>query len=158
MAPRIHTDLRDSSVCTRVGNIGVFPKCFHWIQWQQICHYSKRARTYHSATFCARDQDANTAPARHMWETRSLNQAQFMLQWLSVSLNSLNSVKVLLHLGKTPLCRLGLKNVIPSGNRTRASYIFWFQIQHYPFWANLASATSMQFNCLCTTWFLDLDV
>ena len=48
---------------TRTTNIGVFPKCFHWIQqiqWQKICHYSKRARTcyllckrpgcYHSAS------------------------------------------------------------------------------------------------------------
>ena len=36
-----------------------------------------------------------------MWETETLNWAQFMLQWLSVSLNSMNSVKVMLHLGKT---------------------------------------------------------
>ena len=54
-------------------------------------------------TSCVRDQHATTAPAGHMWETRSLNQAQFMLHWLSVSLNSLNSVKVLFHLGKTPI-------------------------------------------------------
>ena len=47
-----------------------------------------------------RDQGATTVPARHMLETGSLNQGQFMLQWLSISLNS---VKVLLHLGKTPL-------------------------------------------------------
>ena len=54
-------------------------------------------------TSCIRDQDATTVPARHMWETASLNQTQFMLQWLSISLHSLNSVKVLLHLGKTPI-------------------------------------------------------
>ena len=55
------------------------------------------------ATSCVRDQHAITTPARHMWETGTLNWNQFMLQWLSVSLNSLNSVKVMLHLGKTPI-------------------------------------------------------
>ena len=41
---------------------------------------TKRARTSH--LLCKRpDQDATTAPVRHMWETRSLNWAQFMLQW-----------------------------------------------------------------------------
>ena len=70
---------------------------------KNICHYSKRAQTCHPATSCVRDRDATTASARHMWETGSLNQAQFMLQWLSDSLNLLNSVKVLLHLGKTPM-------------------------------------------------------
>ena len=33
------------------------------------------------ATFCVRDQDATTAPVRHMWETGSLSWSQFMLQW-----------------------------------------------------------------------------
>ena len=55
------------------------------------------------ATSWVRDQDATTAPARYMWEKGSLNQAQFMLQWLSISLNS---VKVLLHLGKLHWSRL----------------------------------------------------
>ena len=84
---------------------GVFPKCFHWIQriqWQKKFHRSNRIRT--PATFCVWDQHATTVPAQHMWETGTLNWTQFMLQWLSVSLNSLNSVKVTLHLGKTPLC------------------------------------------------------
>ena len=36
-----------------------------------ICHYSKRARTCHTATSCVRDQEATTVPARHMWETGS---------------------------------------------------------------------------------------
>ena len=43
------------------------------------CHYSKRTRTCHSATSCLRDQNATTAPGRHMWERGSLNWAQFML-------------------------------------------------------------------------------
>ena len=78
-----------------------FLNVFHWIQriqWQKKLFTVKGLEP---ATSCVRDQDATTAPARHMWETGSLNWVQFMLQWLSVSLNSLNSVKVLLHLGKT---------------------------------------------------------
>ena len=62
----------------------VFPKCFHWIRWihwQKNCHYIKRAWTCHPATSCVRGQDHTTVPARHMWETGSLNWAQFMLQW-----------------------------------------------------------------------------
>ena len=99
---------------------GVFPKCVHWIrwiQWQNICHYSKRARTSQSATKSVRDQDTSTAPARQMWETGSLNQAQFMLQSWSVSLNSLNSVKVLLNLGKMSQGLLGLCCLIETRDR-----------------------------------------
>ena len=33
---------------------------------KNICHYSKRARTYHLNTSCVRDQDVTTVPARHM--------------------------------------------------------------------------------------------
>ena len=60
-----------------------FLNVFHWIQriqWQKI-YDIRRTRTSHTATSCVRDQDATTAPARHMWETGSLNWAQFMLQW-----------------------------------------------------------------------------
>ena len=38
----------------------------------------------------------HVASTLHLWETGTLNWTQFMLQWLSVSLNSLNSVKVTL--------------------------------------------------------------
>ena len=48
---------------------------------KNTCHYSKRAQTYHPATFCVRDQDATIVPARHMWETGYLNWAQLILQW-----------------------------------------------------------------------------
>ena len=47
---------------------------------RNICHYSKRAQTWHSATSCVRDQDVTTPPVRHT-----------------------NSVKFLLNLGKTPM-------------------------------------------------------
>ena len=32
------------------------------------------------------------------------------------------------------------QNVTPSGNRTRASYSLWFQVQHYPFHTKLTFA------------------
>ena len=47
---------------------GVFPKCrteFAEFSDKNICHYSKRARTYRIATSCVRDQDATKAPATH---------------------------------------------------------------------------------------------
>ena len=47
----------------------------------KIFDYSKMIRTCYTATSCVRDQDATTAPVWHMWETGSLNSAQFMLQW-----------------------------------------------------------------------------
>ena len=33
---------------------------------KNICHYSKRAQTCHTATSCVRDQNATTAPVRHV--------------------------------------------------------------------------------------------
>ena len=36
---------------------------------------------FEPATSYVRDQNATTVPARHMWETGSLNWAKFMLQW-----------------------------------------------------------------------------
>ena len=79
----------------------VFHKCFRWIQWQNICHYCKRAQTCHSATPCVRDQDATTALARHMWETGSLNWVQFKLQWFSRFPEFAEFTELLFHLGKT---------------------------------------------------------
>ena len=79
---------------------GVFPKCFTEFSDKNICHYSKRARTcclLHKRWGCY-----HSASKTHV-ETGSLNWAQFMLQWFSDFLNSLNSVKVLLYLRKTPL-------------------------------------------------------
>ena len=64
---------------------------------KNICLYSKKAQTCHPATLCVRDQDATTAPARHMWETGSLNWAQFMLQWF------IKFTEFMFHLGKTPI-------------------------------------------------------
>ena len=62
------------------GFIGVFPK---WITEfsKNISHYSKGTQTCHSATSCVKDKDDTKTLARHMWETGSLNWAQFMLQW-----------------------------------------------------------------------------
>ena len=63
--------------------IGVFPKCFHWIQLIQWQKYLS-LKGLEPATSCVQDQDTTAVPARHMWETGSLNWAQFMLQWLII--------------------------------------------------------------------------
>ena len=55
------------------------------------------------ATSCARDQDATTAPARHRWETGSLNWSQFMLQWFIRFPKFTEFTEFLFQLGKTPL-------------------------------------------------------
>ena len=67
---------------------------------KNICHYSKMAQTCRPATSCVRDQDAPTALARHMWETGSLNWAQFILQWF-IRFHEFS--EFLFHLGKTPM-------------------------------------------------------
>ena len=85
-----------------MGNNWDFPECFHLIQWIQKQKYQS-LKGLEPTTFCVRDQDATTAPARQIWETGSLNWAQFLLRWFIRSLDSLNSMKVLLHLGKTPI-------------------------------------------------------
>ena len=64
---------------------------------KNVCHYSKRAQTCHTATSCVRDHSATTVPVRHMWEAGSLNYAQFMLQWFA------EFSEFLFHLGKTPI-------------------------------------------------------
>ena len=70
---------------------------------KNICHYNKRARTCPPDTSCVRDQDATTAPPRHMWETGSLNWAQFMLQWFIRFPEIAEFSEFLFHLGKTQL-------------------------------------------------------
>ena len=85
---------------------------------KNICHYSKRAWTCHPATSCVRDQDATPVPARHMWETRSLNWAQFRLQWF-IRFPEFN--EFLFHLGKTPMSwiTLGHTGVVCTVRRDR---------------------------------------
>ena len=60
-----------------------------------------------AATSCVRDQGATTAPARHMCERQDLciepNLCFSDLSDCLNLLNSLNSVKILLHSGKTPM-------------------------------------------------------
>ena len=70
---------------------------------KKICHHSKRTWTCHPATSCVRDQDATTVPARHMWETGSLNWVLFMLQWFIRFPEFAEFSEFLFHLGKTPL-------------------------------------------------------
>ena len=70
---------------------------------KNICHYSKKARTCHPATSSVGDQDATKVPARHMWETGSLNRAQFMLQWFISFPEVAEFSEFLFYLGKIPL-------------------------------------------------------
>ena len=89
-----------------------------------ICHYSKRVRTCPPATSCAREQDATTAPARHMWETGSLNWAQFILQWFISFPEFAEFSEFLFHLGKTPLSEVTLK-----WHTTDDIFIYWWTKQ-----------------------------
>ena len=80
-------------------SLNVFTEFAEFID-KNICHYCKRAQTCNPGTSCVRHQHATTAPARHMWETGSLNWAQFMVQcFISIP----EFCEFLLHLGKTPI-------------------------------------------------------
>ena len=63
--------------------VWVFPNWFHWIRWIQW--QSKRARTYHPATSCVRDQDAyhstNKTHVRDRIFTLSLIHASVIYQF-----------------------------------------------------------------------------
>ena len=60
-------------------------------------NYNILKRLFEPATFCGRDWDATTAPARHMSQRWSLNWAQFMAQWF---IRFPEFTKFLIHLGK----------------------------------------------------------
>ena len=64
---------------------------------KNICHSFKPATSY------VRDQDATTVRARHMWETRSLNWHQLMLQWFIRFPKFAEFIEFPIHLGKTVL-------------------------------------------------------
>ena len=92
---------------------GVFPKYFHWIlqiQWQKIFVI----KGLEPVTSFVRDQDATTAPGRHMTNLQIEPNSCFDSDF-SDSLNLpkwLNSMKVLLDIGKTPLTLLILFRMI----------------------------------------------
>ena len=50
-----------------------------------------------------RDQDASTVPARHMWETGSINLSQFMLQWFIWFPKFAEFTEFPFNLGKIPM-------------------------------------------------------
>ena len=79
----MHCNWPQLTVQQMVNEAWLFTFC-HWTHGCDINvvkNYLKRARTCHSATSCVRDQDATAVPARHTWETGSLNWTQFMLHW-----------------------------------------------------------------------------
>ena len=68
------------SVCVNAYfNVYSLNGVFQRIRWHKI-FVVIRVRTIASYV---RDNGATTVPARHMWETGSLNWAQFVLQWFS---------------------------------------------------------------------------
>ena len=81
----------------------IFPKCFQWIQWHKIfvikrtptCHLlCKRAGCYHSASKThVRDRIFKLNPIH----------ASVIYQIHRIHWNHCKSMKVLLHLGKTPI-------------------------------------------------------
>ena len=77
--------LEDHNILTvmkiSLGNLAYwsFLKCFSELS-EKI--FVIRLKWLEPATFCIRDKDATTTPARHIWEKGSLNWTQFMLQWL----------------------------------------------------------------------------
>ena len=87
----------------------------HWKQWnpfrmglQPILEQLTKifvitVKELEPATSSVRDQHATSVPARHMWETGSLNCAQFMLQWFIRFPEFAEFGEFLFHLGKTPL-------------------------------------------------------
>ena len=64
-----------------------------------------RVKGLEPATSCTRDQDATTTPARHMWETASidLNWLKFMIQWFISGHEFAEFSEFLFHIGKTPM-------------------------------------------------------
>ena len=55
---------------------------------------------FEPATSCVRDKDASTAPARHVWQTETLNWPWFMFQWF---IRLLEFSHFSFHLGKTSI-------------------------------------------------------
>ena len=81
------------------------PTCFYcirWIQWQ-IIFVIKQARTCH--LLCKRPGFYHNISKTHVRD-RILNWANSCFSELSESLNSLNSMKLLLHLGEIPLAHI----------------------------------------------------
>ena len=75
------------------------PKCFHWIrwiQWQKV-FVIKRTRTCH--LLCNRPGCYHSASKTHVKDNSCFSD-------LSDSLKSMNSMKVLFHLGKIPLIQI----------------------------------------------------
>ena len=69
-----------NSFLVKIEFVGVFRKGFsEFSEFRDQKYLSWKGRK--PATFCVRDQDDTTAPARHMWETWSFNWDQLMLRW-----------------------------------------------------------------------------
>ena len=85
--------------------IWIFYKCFHWNYWIQWPKYLS-LKGFEPVASSARDHDATTEPARHMWKIGSLNWAQFMIQWFNKFPEFAELTKFLFYLGKASFTRL----------------------------------------------------
>ena len=104
----------------------IFPKFFTEYEFSDkkkifVCHYSKRAQIMPPSW--VRDHYATAKPARPMWETGSLNLSPIdasgnVIRFTEVQvLNLPNLIKVLLHLGKTPVEEItGTPGAVHYGN------------------------------------------
>ena len=64
--------------------IGVFSKCFHWIQqnqWQKKIQSKRKIAGLEPRISCVRDRDSTTQPQSHRQQSRSLYWTQFMPLW-----------------------------------------------------------------------------
>ena len=126
---------------------------FNEFSVKNICHYNKRAQTCHPTTSCVRDQDATTAPARHMWETGSLNWPQFMLQWFIRFPEVTEFSEFLFQLEKTPMERRQKFEVARSVTESERvcpqvySHFIGFVFHGYRC-VHKTEAKNLQFNCL----------
>ena len=79
-----------------------------------------------------RDQDATTAPARHMWDTGSLNWPKFMLQWFIQFPEFTKFTKFLFNLRKTPLDRINTVSclVISDWTNERTNVSCYFMLTY----------------------------
>ena len=96
--------------CSKILTIRVFPKCFHWIcwiQWQNILVIYKRTWTYNF--LCKGSECYQSATTTHATDRIfKLNPIHasviYQIPWYLLNLlKSINSMKVLLHLGETPI-------------------------------------------------------
>ena len=121
---------------------------------KNVCHYSKRAQTCHTATSCVRDHSATTVPVRHMWEAGSLNWRPIhasvirWIQWIPVPFRE-NSNKCLFMGRKKWKNETSLKHFSQEtlSIRTKRNWFSNTKLKHWLFLAlyNVCNSNSFKF-------------